>query len=40
MAFRVPGHSVIVEENTDILMFRPQKEHGDVIEHVLKKLDG
>ena len=35
-----PGHSVRAEEDTDIVMFSPQKEHSDVIEHVLKKLDG
>jgi quercetin dioxygenase-like cupin family protein len=35
-----PGHSVRAEEDTDIVMFSPQKEHSDVIDHVLRKLDG
>ena len=35
-----PGHSVRAEEDTEIVMFSPQKEHSDVIDHVLKKIDG
>jgi uncharacterized cupin superfamily protein len=35
-----PGHSVRAEENTDIVMFSPQKEHSEVIEHILEKVDG
>lgn len=29
-----PGHSVRAEENTDIVMFSPQHEHGLVIDHI------
>lgn len=29
-----PGHSVRAEEDTDIVMFSPQKEHGAVIDHI------
>ncbi|MFI9653549.1 cupin domain-containing protein [Guyparkeria sp. GHLCS8-2] len=32
-----PGHSVRAEEDTDIVMFSPQHEHGRVIEHVAGK---
>ncbi|MAT65514.1 MAG: hypothetical protein CMN57_07695 [Gammaproteobacteria bacterium] len=35
-----PGHSVRAEEDTDIVMFSPQEEHGRVIEHVLSRLGG
>lgn len=34
-----PGHSVRAEEDTDIVMFSPQKEHGLVIEHILRKVN-
>jgi hypothetical protein len=33
-----PGHSVRAEEDTDIVMFSPQKEHSEVIEHILQKV--
>lgn len=33
-----PGHSVRAEEDTDIVMFSPQKEHGRVIDHILAKV--
>lgn len=35
-----PGHSVRAEEDTDIVMFSPQEEHGRVMDHVLEKLGG
>lgn len=35
-----PGHSVRAEEDTDIVMFSPQHEHGAVIEHIKGKVDG
>jgi hypothetical protein len=35
-----PGHSVRAEQDTDIVMFSPQKEHNQVIEHILKKVEG
>jgi hypothetical protein len=33
-----PGHSIRADEDTDIVMFSPQKEHSEVIEHVLRKV--
>ena len=33
-----PGHSVRAEEDTNIVMFSPQREHSLVIEHILGKL--
>ncbi|PVY70036.1 hypothetical protein C8D92_11066 [Tamilnaduibacter salinus] len=33
-----PGHSVRAEADTDIVMFSPQKEHGNVIDHVCRKV--
>ena len=35
-----PGHSIRAEQDTDIVMFSPQKEHSQVIEHILKKVEG
>lgn len=34
----LPGHSVRAEEEIDIVMFSPQKEHSEVIEHILQKV--
>ncbi len=34
-----PGHSVRAEQDTDIVMFSPQKEHGEVIEHIRRQVD-
>lgn len=35
-----PGHSVRAEQDTDFVMFSPQKEHSKVIEHVRRKAGG
>jgi hypothetical protein len=35
-----PGHSVRAEEDTEIVMFSPQKEHGRVLEHLREKVGG
>ena len=35
-----PGHSARAEEDTDIVMFSPQHEHGLVIDHVARKVGG
>lgn len=35
-----PGHSVRAETDTEIVMFSPQKEHGEVIEHIRSKVEG
>lgn len=34
-----PGHSVRAEKETDIVMFSPQKEHSEVIRHILRKIE-
>ncbi|MEQ9094991.1 MAG: hypothetical protein RIE32_01870 [Phycisphaerales bacterium] len=33
-----PGHSVRAEEDTDIVMFSPEHEHGQVMDHIQEKL--
>lgn len=33
-----PGHSVRAEQDTDIVMFSPQQEHGAVIDHIKRKV--
>lgn len=33
-----PGHNVKVEEDADIVMFSPQKEHSLVINHMIAKV--
>ncbi|MEX2476765.1 hypothetical protein [Marinobacter sp.] len=35
-----PGHSVRAEEDTDIVMFSPQHEHGLVIDHIRNQVGG
>jgi hypothetical protein len=35
-----PGHSVRSEEDTDFVMFSPQEEHGEVMDHILGKVGG
>ena len=35
-----PGHNVLVEEDAEIVMFSPQREHTHVIEHMLAKVSG
>ena len=35
-----PGHTVKAEEDTDIIMFSPQAEHSEVIDHVLSQVSG
>lgn len=31
-----PGHNVKVEEDAEIIMFSPQHEHGQVIDHMIE----
>lgn len=38
MFYWPPGHSVRAEEDTDIVMFSPQEEHGTVINHIKQKV--
>lgn len=33
-----PGHTVKAEEDTEMVLFSPQYEHGEVIEHIRNKL--
>ena len=35
-----PGHTVKAEEDTELILFSPQHEHGQVIEHMLGKMQG
>ncbi len=35
-----PGHSVRAEEDTDFVMFSPQKEHNEVMDHIIRKIGG
>ena len=35
-----PGHNVRVDEDCEIVMFSPQKEHTHVIDHMIKKVQG
>ena len=32
------GHSVRVEEDAELVLFSPQDEHGDVMDHILTKI--
>lgn len=33
-----PGHTVRAEQDSDIVMFSPQHEHNEVIDHILGKI--
>jgi hypothetical protein len=33
-----PGHNVSVEQDAEIVMFSPQREHTDVIDHMTNKV--
>ncbi|MHA7926338.1 MAG: hypothetical protein ACX936_14120 [Marinobacter sp.] len=35
-----PGHSVRAEADTDIVMFSPEHEHGEVIDHIRRQVSG
>jgi hypothetical protein len=35
-----PGHNVKVDEDAEIVMFSPQREHNAVIDHMIGKLKG
>ena len=35
-----PGHSVKVGKDAEVVLFSPQHEHGEVIDHMLKKMAG
>jgi hypothetical protein len=35
-----PGHNVKVDEDAEIVMFSPQREHTHVIHHMIEKVQG
>lgn len=35
-----PGHTVKVDKDAEVILFSPQREHGEVIEHMRRKLAG
>ena len=35
-----PGHTLEAEKDTDFILFSPQHEHDQVMDHVLRKLAG
>lgn len=35
-----PGHNVRVDEDAEIIMFSPQHEHSQVIDHMLERVKG
>ena len=35
-----PGHNVRVEEDADLIMFSPQREHARVVDHLIQKTRG
>jgi hypothetical protein len=35
-----PGHSVRVERDAEVILFSPQKEHTQVLDHMMAKLSG
>ena len=34
-----PGHSIKAEEDSEMVLFSPQQEHGHVIDHILNKIN-
>lgn len=36
----VAGHSVRVEQEAELILFSPQQEHGEVLDHIAAKLAG
>jgi hypothetical protein len=35
-----PGHSVRVVQDAEVILFSPQVEHGDVMDHMLARMAG
>lgn len=35
-----PGHTVKVNADAEVILFSPQNEHSEVIDHMLKKMSG
>lgn len=38
MFYWPPGHTVRADEDTDFVLFSPQHEHGEVIDHIRNKM--
>ena len=38
--FWPPGHTVKVDKDAEIILFSPQHEHGQVMDHILNKMKG
>ena len=38
--FWPPGHSVRADEDSEIILFSPQQEHCEVLDHILGKREG
>lgn len=38
--FWPPGHTVKVNQDAEVVLFSPQHEHSQVIDHMLKKMGG
>ncbi|MEA5386882.1 hypothetical protein VB779_07300 [Haloarculaceae archaeon H-GB11] len=39
MYYWPPGHTVQADEDTEVVMFSPQHEHGEVIDHMRNKME-
>jgi len=35
-----PGHTIRVGEDAEVILFSPQDEHGEVIEHICNQVNG
>jgi hypothetical protein len=35
-----PGHSIKVVDDSEVILFSPQQEHGEVLDHMLKVMMG
>lgn len=39
MVYWPPGHTVQADEDTDLVLFSPQHEHGAVLDHIQQKME-
>ena len=39
MFYWPPGHTVRADEDTDVVLFSSQQEHGEVIDHMRNKME-
>ena len=40
LSYWPPGHTVKVGQDAEVILFSPQHEHGEVIDHMLRKMRG